>query len=72
MAGQSRWGNAGDSNHAFIVNPKMEKEIFFKTTWKTLVGRLNGGREIKQQEMMFESGKKLVDVGNSSIVQERP
>ena len=50
----------------------MEKEIFFKTTWKTLVGRLNGGREIKQQEMMFESGKKLVDVGNSSIVQERP
>lgn len=71
MAGQSYWGNAGDSTHAFIVNPKLQKEIFFKTTWMTLVGRLNGGREVKEQVMAFQGGRKKVDIGNSSIVQEK-
>jgi len=71
MAGQSYWGNAGDSTNAFIVNPKLQKEIFFKTTWMTLIGRLNGGREIKEQIMAFQGGKKKIDIGNSSIVQEK-
>jgi hypothetical protein len=71
MAGQSYWGNAGDSTHAFIVNPKLQKEIFMKTTWMTLVGRLNGGREIREQTMAFQGGRKQIDIGNSSIVQEK-
>jgi hypothetical protein len=71
MAGQSRWGNAGDSTNAFIVNPMLQKEIFFKTTWMTLVGRLNGGRELREQVMAFEGGRKRIDIGNSSLTQEK-
>ena len=71
MAGQSYWGNAGESTHAFIVRPKLQKEIFMKTTYKTLVGRLNNGRQVKTQSMVFEGGRKQVDIGNSSIVQEK-
>jgi len=68
MAGQSYWGNSGDATHAEIVNPKLAKEIFTKTSWKTLVGRLNGGRYVKTQTMRFG---RSIDIGNSSIIQEK-
>lgn len=72
MAGQPYWGNAGDSTNAYIVRPKVQKEIFLKTTYKTLIGRLNAGRMVKTQSMVFEgAGRKQVDIGNSSIVQTK-
>jgi len=71
MAGQTYWGNAGDATNANIVRFKVQKEIFMKTTFKTLIGRLNAGRMVKEQMMVFEGGRKRVDIGNSSIVQEK-
>lgn len=71
MAGQSYWASAGASTHAEIVRFKVQKEIFYKTTWRTLFGKLNGGRAVKAQKMLFEGGVANVDVGNSSIVQEK-
>jgi hypothetical protein len=71
MAGQTYWGNAGGSTNSEIVRFKVEKELFYKMTWKTIVGKLNGGREVQTTERRFEGGLQKVDLGNSSLIQEK-
>lgn len=71
MAGQSYWGNAGAATNSEIVSFKVQKEIYYKMAIRTLVGKLNGDREVKTTERRFEGGMKKVDIGNSSIIQEK-
>ena len=70
MAGQAYWGNYGAATHAEIVGKKLQKELYFKTTWKTIFGTLNGGREVRTQMHRFEGRQTQVHIGNSSVVQE--
>jgi hypothetical protein len=70
MAGQSTWANAGTATNAFVVNPRLSKSIYYKSTWKSIVGKINAGRTVKTVEIEH-SGGKTIDVANSSIVWEK-
>lgn len=70
MAGQQTWGNAGDTNNAYIVVPKREKEIYVKSTYNTIVGKLNGNRKMSTQILRFGNKTQNVFVGNSSCIWE--
>jgi hypothetical protein len=70
MAGQSTWGNAGDSNNAFIVTPKRAKEIYASATWRTLVSKLTGGMRMEKQQLRFGNKVENLHIGNSSLIWE--
>ena len=70
MAGQPNWGNAGDANNAYIVNPNRQKELYMKATFPTIVEGLNNGRMIEHVQMEH-NGKDMnrsIAIGNSSAV----
>lgn len=69
MAGQSTWGNAGDTNNSYIVNPKRAKEIYVSATWNTLVTKLTNGLTMQRQQLAHAKGLN-VSIGNSSIIWE--
>lgn len=71
MAGQSDWKNAGSSTNAYVVNPLLEKEIYYESTYKTVFGRLNGGREVTTTKAPFSSKVTEIDAGNDSILWEK-
>jgi len=71
MAGQSKWGNPGDSTNAYVVRPGLEKQVYYETTWRTFWGKTNEGRSVTT-EVLERGGTKLIaDKGNSSIVWEK-
>lgn len=72
MAGQSSWGNAGDANNAYVVRSGLEKEIYYKATYRTFWGKSNEGRTVTTEEIEYGKGQKMiVDKGNNSIVWEK-
>ena len=71
MAGQSTWGNAGASTNAYIVNPQLSKDIYYRSTYRTLFGKLNGRREVVAQKIMYNDREVTIDAGNDSPVWEK-
>jgi hypothetical protein len=69
MAGQGKWDPAGSSTNAYIVNPRLEKDIYWKSTYNTIFGSVNGNRSIKEVNLEFTGGKNMkVNQGNDSPV----
>ena len=70
MAGQNKWGNAGDATNAYIVVPKRKKELYYSATWKTIVAGITGGRKMVNQQMRFGNKSENVYIGNTSAIWE--
>jgi hypothetical protein len=71
MSGQSTWNAPGSSTNAYIVNPVMVPDIYYKATYKTIFGKMNGNRKIEQKTIAFQDQKITIDVGNDSPVWEK-
>jgi hypothetical protein len=71
MAGQEKWSPAGTGTNDYIINPRLSKQIYLKSEYATLFGKMNGGRMV--EETVLEHGKKKIkiDVGNDSPVWEK-
>jgi hypothetical protein len=66
MGGQPNWNMTGSGSKDYIVNPKLQKEIYMKAYLKTFVGKLNGNARVKKQ--LFEGN--TVSIANSSAIWE--
>lgn len=69
MAGQSGWSNAGTATNAYVIRARLGKEIYYSSTWATVLGTVNHLREVKT--ITLPHGDRSVDVGNSSVVWEK-
>jgi hypothetical protein len=70
MAGQATWGNVGDTNNSYIVVPKRQKEIYVKSTFNSIISRLNGNKKMDTQIMRFGGKESKINIGNSSVCWE--
>jgi hypothetical protein len=70
MAGQSTWNNADAATNAYVVRARLQKEIYYQSTWMTVFGKANANRTVDTVEIEHTGGK-TVDVTNSSLVWEK-
>lgn len=55
----------------FIINPKLGKQIYYKSTYRTIFGKLNGPREVKTTKIAHDDMELTIDSGNDSPVWEK-
>lgn len=59
------------SSSDYIVNPKLEKSVYYKSTYRTLFGKLNGPKEVKTTKLMYDGMELTIDEGTDSPVWEK-
>lgn len=69
MGGQSQFKARGSANSEYIVSPRIEKSVYWKSSYGTVFSSVNGTREVKETTLEFTDGKSMrINQGNDSPV----
>jgi hypothetical protein len=68
MAGQSTWNNAGTATNAYPVRFRLQKQLYWDSTYKCLFGKVNGGRVIDEPKAIHGGNTLVITEGNDSPI----
>ena len=69
MAGQRRWALPGSAVNGYPIVPRIQKDIFFQSEYRTIFGRINRFRELKTIIVERDGGQvQLSQGGNESPI----
>lgn len=71
MGGQASWNDPDTGVNDYVVNPELSSKIYYKSTYKTLWGQLNGTREVRTTEITHGGNTQVIDAGNDSVIWEK-